>query len=551
MRARFSSKHFFIWPREGGGGGVEAAASALGVWQFNGSSPATSTCRLGTAPPFRPRYYAVLPCTGASGAPFRSRARDRQSSYTPQPCCVRAHSNVVWRSLGHQSSTRAQTRGACSPASPGKDTAIFSEICGIILTTLSSRHPTRPAAAMLGHECNICAALAIRRVCSAPHRRGSPSRTNTLRLGGARRDPRCESVGGARVPALSGTAAGAERAQIRPPWVKEGGSDPAKRCFRGPHELAFIHPQKDLFTRSLPQEAGGGWGFPCVWASLFRVLNSPSFEKEPQHTPCLTSPPHDLISALSSSVPQTRHTNTREKGRAPPPFLGATPATGSAAAFAVRPSPHRPAVELPRHPLFHHGGVASPGTSPSVGGREVPLHGHAPILASVDPQLEGVSRRAQEHRVAVAKRPREVAGRHGSRRRALRRLVQPEGRAACGADEAGRGGGEAARVVGELVLVQHEPARLPPRDGALAALLQRAALDGAKQPTQLLPAPRRARHRRRAAAGRGLRTRHGRVAGVSRVCLEPPGRAGSLARPHGGREAGSRRGRRARRRRAA
>ena len=79
-----------------------------------------------------------------------------------------------------------------------------------------------------------------RRVCSAPRRRGSPSRTNTLRPGGARRDPRCESVGGARVPALSGTAAGAERAQIRPPRVKEGGSDTAKRCFRGPHELAFI-----------------------------------------------------------------------------------------------------------------------------------------------------------------------------------------------------------------------------------------------------------------------------------------------------------------------
>ena len=173
-------------------------------------------------------------------APFRSRTRDRQSSYNPQLCCVRAHSKVVRRSLGDHSSTRARTRGACSPASPGKDTAISSEICGIILTTLPSRHPTRPAAAILGRECNICAALAIRRVCSAPCRRGSPSRTNTLRPGGARRDPRCESVGGARVLALSGTAAGAQRAQIRPPRVKEGGSDTAKRCFRGPHELAFI-----------------------------------------------------------------------------------------------------------------------------------------------------------------------------------------------------------------------------------------------------------------------------------------------------------------------
>ena len=43
--------------------------------------------------------------------------------------------------------------------------------------------------------------------------------------------------------ALSGTAAGAQRAhtvQIRPTRVKEGGYDTAKRCFRGPHELAFI-----------------------------------------------------------------------------------------------------------------------------------------------------------------------------------------------------------------------------------------------------------------------------------------------------------------------
>ena len=94
-----------------------------------------------------------------------------------------------------------------------------------------------------------------RRVCSAPRRRGSPSRTNTLRPGGARRDPRCESVGGARVPALSGTAAGAERAQIRPPRVKEGGSDTAKRCFRGPHELAFI-PSKIFIYPQFASSAG-------------------------------------------------------------------------------------------------------------------------------------------------------------------------------------------------------------------------------------------------------------------------------------------------------
>ena len=194
------------------------------------------------------------PCTGASEL-HSYPARAIGSRVTTRSCAVCARTrNVVRRSLGDHSSTRARTRGACSPASPGKDTAISSEICGIILTTLPSRHPTRPAAAILGRECNICAALAIRRVCSAPRRRGSPSRTNTLRPGGARRDPRCESVGGARVPALSGTAAGAERAQIRPPRVKEGGSDTAKRCFRGPHELAFIRSKIFIY----PQFASSG-----------------------------------------------------------------------------------------------------------------------------------------------------------------------------------------------------------------------------------------------------------------------------------------------------
>ena len=213
-------------------------------------------------------YVTIEDCSSPSAEPpvpatvhwrqraaFTSRTRDRQSSYNPQLCCVRAHSKVVRRSLGDHSSTRARTRGVCSPAAPGRDTAISSEICGIILTTLPSRHPTRPAAAILGHECNICAALAIRRVCSAPRRRGSPSRTNTLRPGGARRDPRCESVGGARVPALSGTAAGAERAQIRPPR-----SPGSKRAVLTPLSGAFVDPtssrsslQKYLFTRSLPQ----------------------------------------------------------------------------------------------------------------------------------------------------------------------------------------------------------------------------------------------------------------------------------------------------------
>ena len=54
--------------------------------------------------------------------------------------------------------------------------------------------------------------------------------------------------------ALSGTAAGAQRAQIRPPRVKEGGSDTAKRCFRGPHELAFIRSKIFIY----PQFASSG-----------------------------------------------------------------------------------------------------------------------------------------------------------------------------------------------------------------------------------------------------------------------------------------------------
>ena len=62
---------------------------------------------------------------------------------------------------------------------------------------------------------------------------------------------------------LSGTAAGAQRAQIRPTRVKEGGSNTAKRCFRGPHELAFvrskifIYPQ---FASSAPTNALVGDG---------------------------------------------------------------------------------------------------------------------------------------------------------------------------------------------------------------------------------------------------------------------------------------------------
>ncbi len=48
---------------------------------------------------------------------------------------------------------------------------------------------------MLPSPSDACAPL--------PAGEDSPSRTNTLRPGGARRDPRCESVGGASVLAFS------------------------------------------------------------------------------------------------------------------------------------------------------------------------------------------------------------------------------------------------------------------------------------------------------------------------------------------------------------
>ena len=36
---------------------------------------------------------------------------------------------------------------------------------------------------------------------------------------------------------------------VRPPRVKEGGSDTAKRCFRGPHELAFIRSKIFIYPQ--------------------------------------------------------------------------------------------------------------------------------------------------------------------------------------------------------------------------------------------------------------------------------------------------------------
>ena len=70
--------------------------------------------------------------------------------------------------------------------------------------------------------------------------------------------------------ALSGTAAGAHRAQIRPPRVKEGGSDTAKRCFRGPHELAFIRSKIFIY----PQFASSGKSLCCESQGLSRHQGS-------------------------------------------------------------------------------------------------------------------------------------------------------------------------------------------------------------------------------------------------------------------------------------
>ena len=157
----------------------------------------------------------------------------------------------------------------CSPASPGKDTAIFSEICGIILTT-PCPHATQPvpllpywdvsAIFVLPSPSDACAPLP-----AGEDRRRAPTRF-VREARGATRVARASAEPACRRPSLaSGTAAGAQRAQIRPPRVKEGGSDTAKRCFRGPHELAFIpsnifiYPQ---FASRVKSEARGA-GVPA------------------------------------------------------------------------------------------------------------------------------------------------------------------------------------------------------------------------------------------------------------------------------------------------
>ena len=199
----------------------------------------------------------MLPCTGASEL-HSDPARAIGSRVTTRSCAVcAARALETW--FGDLSATTRrlalgrEVRARLPP--PGR-TRPFSAR-SVESSSPPCPHATQPVRLLPYWDVSAIFVLPSlsRRVCSAPRRRGSPSRTNTLRPGGARRDPRCESVGGARVPALSGTAAGAERAQIRPPRVKEGGSDTAKRCFRGPHELAFI-PSKIFIY---PQFASSAW----------------------------------------------------------------------------------------------------------------------------------------------------------------------------------------------------------------------------------------------------------------------------------------------------
>ena len=98
-----------------------------------------------TALPLRPSLQSLPPCTGASELHLHP-ARAIGSRVTTRSCAVCARTrNVVRRSLGDHLSTRAQTRGACSPGPPGEDQAIFSEIGDITLIARRSRFPPSPA----------------------------------------------------------------------------------------------------------------------------------------------------------------------------------------------------------------------------------------------------------------------------------------------------------------------------------------------------------------------------------------------------------------------
>ena len=82
------------------------------------------------------------------------------------------------------------------------------------------------------------------------------------------------------MPALSGTAAGAQRAQIRPPRVKEGGSDTAKRCFRGPHELAFIPSKIFIYPQFASSARPFDYSLLPRLARERKKENKISFERE-------------------------------------------------------------------------------------------------------------------------------------------------------------------------------------------------------------------------------------------------------------------------------
>ena len=186
-------------------------------------------------------------------AAFTSRTRDRQSSYNPQLCCVRAHSKVVRRSLGDHSSTRARTRGVCSPASPGKDTAIFSEICGIILTT-PCPHATQPVPLLPYWDVSAIFVLPSPSDACAPLPAGEDRRRAPTRF--VR-----EARGATRVARAS--AEPACRPSLGPPPGPRGrrfGPPGSKRAVLTPPSGAFVDPtssrssvQKYLFTRSSPQ----------------------------------------------------------------------------------------------------------------------------------------------------------------------------------------------------------------------------------------------------------------------------------------------------------
>ena len=100
-------------------------------------------------------YVTIEDCSSPSAEPpvpatvhWRQRAAlisRTQSSYNPQLCSACAPRTVVRRSLGDHLSTRARTRGTCSPGPPGEDQAIFSEIGDITLIARRSRFPPSPA----------------------------------------------------------------------------------------------------------------------------------------------------------------------------------------------------------------------------------------------------------------------------------------------------------------------------------------------------------------------------------------------------------------------